>query len=396
MRNIHLPIWLNALGLPRAIPFAALFTCEGFFRAILITVIPLKAHALLGDAQKVSVLYFAISIAGLIGSLGIPWLVRCIRRRWVFTVGTLCLGAATALFTGHALPTLIAGMALLVFGSSCLEITLNLYLLDHIGRREISRFEPVRVFFTAGAWTLGPWLGIYLANRVAPWAPFAVVGAGAVVMLAGFWYVRLSENPAIAAATRHPPNPVHYLPRFFAQPRLRLAWFLAAGRTAWWSMFFIYAPIYMVTAGIDAVVSGAIVSLGTGALFLVPVWGWLGQRHGLRRLLIGGYGVTGVVTLAVAAVAGVPWLGAAMLVGAAMSASVVDGAGNTPFLRAVHPLERADMTTVYGTFRYAAQLGPPGLYSVLLSVFPLPAVFVAGSAMMGVLAFFARYLPRRL
>ena len=41
-------------------------------RAMLVTVVPLQAYALLADAQKVSVLYFAAGTAGLCGGLGVP------------------------------------------------------------------------------------------------------------------------------------------------------------------------------------------------------------------------------------------------------------------------------------------------------------------------------------
>src|SRR5690606_21608447 len=172
-----------------------------------------------------------------------------------------------------------------VFASAAIEISLNLYVLDHIPRRELSRFEPLRVFVAAGAWTLGPWLGVFLQTAVAPWAPFAVSGASAAALLASFWWLRVTEHPAVAPMRALPPTPLRYLSHFFRQPRLRLAWVLAFGRSGWWTMFFVYAPLYAVTAGLGEVVGGAIVSAGAAFLFVVPVWGWLGRRAGVRRLL---------------------------------------------------------------------------------------------------------------
>jgi hypothetical protein len=54
------------------------------------------------------------------------------------------------------------------------------------------------------------------------------------------------------------------------------------------------------------------------------------------------------------------------------------------------------MTTVFVSYRDVAQFGPPVVFSVLLSVFSLPSVFVAGGAMMLVAAALARHIPRRL
>ena len=396
MRHVHLPVWLGTASAPRARTFAALFTLSVLGRTLLVTLIPLQALKLLGDAQAVSVLYFAISFANLFVSFSIPWLVRRIRRRRVFTLGALLMVAAPLSIAQGTLPSLIAGMALQLFGTACLEITLQLYLMDHIPRQEMGRFEPQRLFYAAGVWALGPWFGVYLQDQVTHWAPFVLASSSALATLCLFWFLRLTENPAVAPAKGPPPNPVKYLVRYFRQPRLRLAWVLAMGRAAWWSMFFVYAPIYAVNSGLDQVTAGAIVSIASGALFLVPLWGWLARRYGLRRLLVAAYTASGLATVAIAIVGGVPWVVAVILVAAALITGAIDGGGNVPFLRAVRPMERAEMTTVFATYRDAAQLAPPGVFALLLRVFQLPAVFITGGLGMLVVGYFARYLPRRL
>src|SRR5262249_22196722 len=139
-------------------------------------------------------------------------------------------------------------------------------------------------------------------------------------------------------------NPMRYLPRFFAQPRLRLAWALSLGRSAWWSTFQIYAPIYAVESGLGAEIGGIILSIGLGWMWTVPIWGWAGRRWGLRRLLFFAYAGTGVTSVLAAVAMGVPWLGAMLLVLAALAAETIDGAGNSLYLRAVHAHERSEMT----------------------------------------------------
>jgi MFS family permease len=396
LRNIHLPVWLATPGLPRPGTFVALFSLAVWPRTLLITVIPLQAFAYLGDAQKVSVLYLVVSSLGLCGSLSIPWLVHRLRRRWVFSLGAVANICAAALFASPGFNAFLIGMVFQVFAVASLEITLNLYLMDHVPRRELNHFEPLRVFFAGGAFVLGPVLGIYLQNQVGARAPFLCVAALVLVLFGYFWFLRLSEDPAVAPMQRPPPTPLAYLPKFFGQARLRLAWVLAAGRSAWWSMFFVYAPIYAVTADLGELAGGALVSAGSASVFLAPLWGRIGRRFGMRRLLLIGYLSGGVATLAVAWFMAAPWWGAAALLVAAFATGIVDGAGNLPFLRAVHPLERPEMTTVFATYRDAAQLAPPGLFSLLLRLFELPAVFVAGGGALVALSFLARYIPRRL
>ena len=86
------------------------------------------------------------------------------------------------------------------------------------------------------------------------------------------------------------------------------------------------------------------------------------------------------------------WVAAA----ATVVVAAIDGAGNTLFLRAVRPLERAEMTAVFMTYRDAAQLSVPGLCALMLLVAPLPAVFLVSGLATGALALLARFIPRRM
>ena len=368
---------------------------ESFARAILSTVIPLQALALLGDAQRVSLFYFSISIVSLCGALTVPWLIRHVRRRRIYSLGGCLVILSASLMAQGSLGGLVAGMVFRVFGVVALTVCLNLYIMDHIPRRDFVRLEPKRLFYSAAGWSLGPVVGVWLGTAVAPSAPYLFSIACAIALLGFFWLLRLGENgfgpPRMAA-----PNPLRYIRHYFAQPRLTLAWSLALGRNVWWVMFFIYTPIYTVTSGLGALVGGLAVSIGTGFLFLMPLLGWCTRRFGLRRVFIAGFLCGGAPTLAVALVTGDPWLGVALLICAALGMTAVDAGGNVLFLRAAHPAERPEMTTVFGTYRDVADLVTPGIFAILLKVFPFASVFAAtGSAMFG-FAYLSRWINRRL
>jgi MFS family permease len=395
LRGVHLPVWFGVADLPKAMPFAYLYAAQGMSRTILMTIIPLRALELLGDAQKVSMLYLTVSVLGLACSLAMPLLVHLIRRRRVVAVGVAGMIVAAVLLQADQLIVYAIGMLFYVVGSIAIDVCLNLYLMDNIPRKEFARFEPVRIWFMGVAFIVGPYLGIWLWANVDPLLPSLLTIFFALVLLTLFLYLRLSDNPAIQAAKAPPPNPIKFFPRFFRQPRLRLAWLLAVGRSAWWAMFFVYAPIYCVEAGLGDDIAGMMASIGSAAVLLVPVWAKLGRKYGIRALLVVGYFASAVSSLVVAAVAGSPWLGVALLVVASFATSLIDGAGNMLFLRAVHPYERPEMTSVFATFRDTSQIGPPALFSVLLKIFALPAVFAAGGLGMLVMARYARFIPKR-
>jgi len=396
MRRIHMPVWLDSAAKPRAMAFVVLFSLEAWCRATLLTIVPLEAHRLMGDAQSVSVIYFYVSIAGLISTMIIPMLVHVVRRRWAFTFGVVLMVSAVAAYWTGSLWMFMIGLACQFIATAIFEIVINLYVLDHVPSTEISKFEPRRLVFVATPFTFGPWLGVWLFEHVDPAVTYGFVAVCALAMLAFFWFLRVSDNPAVTAPLKPPPNPLRYLPRFFRQPRLVVAWGLAIGRTGWWVMFFVYGPIFLTQSGFSKDMSALIISLGVMPLFLAAVWGMVGRKKGIRYLLTLGYGLTAILSIGIAVAEGSPMIAAAMVIIAAFAASIIDGAGNTPFLRAVHPHERSEMTSVYVTFRQTAQLITPGIFAVVLSVFALPAVFVAGGIGAGAMAVLARYIPKKL
>ena len=384
--------------LPRnqALGFLGLFVIPAMGQAILLAVVPLVALRLLGSARAVTVLYVCVGVLTVFGRFSIPLLTRLLRRRYVFTLGGCVQMLASLLFSLDSVPALACGLVLSSFAIACIEVTCQLYLLDNVPRTALRHFEPIRIFASAGPWTLGPWLGVYLQSHVAPAAPFGVTAMAAVAGLCLFWALRPAEQVAVVGARLPPINPVRFLPRFFAQPRLLLAWTLASARSSWWAMFYVYVPIFAVTSGLGAETGGMVASIGTAWVCMVPLWGWAGRRFGLRVLLLTGYAIAGGFSIGAAFSFGVPWLGAVLLVMAAMGASLVDGAGNLLFLRAVHTYERAEMTTVFASFRDVSQLLPPAVCAVILSLFALPAVFVAGGLVMLASSALCSRIPRRL
>jgi MFS family permease len=398
MRRIHSPVLLANIEDARARAFVVLFTCDAFARAVLISLVPLQAYDLLGAARLVSVVYFLIGVLGLAANLTVPLVLDRLKRRWVLTLGAGAQMASAVLFALGTTVSLVAGLALQVFAMAVLDVVINLYLLDHIPRRGLNHFEPRRLLSAGTAFALGPWIGVYLNRNVAGSLPYILAMLSTLTLLTYFWTLRLADNPSLQAAVASPPSPLRFLSRFIAQPRLVLSWLLALGRNGWWVMNFIYTPIFVTNAGYRPETGGALVSLGLAPMLLVRVWGRLGQAIGIRNLLCLGYALTGTLSLAAAAAAALdaPLACMALMCLAAFSATVIDGAGNVPFLRAVHHYERAAMTSVFMTFRHVGSLVVPGALAIVLWVLPLWGVFAVAGLMTLAMAGLSRYLPQRL
>lgn len=394
--DVRRPLWLQRFQAPGARTLAVLYAFESFARATVVSLIPIEALRLLGNAQNVSVLWFLISLAGLGATLTVPWLVRKLARRWVYTIGALMLAGATASMMGGTLPYLALGLALRVGAVVMMTVCLSLYILDHVSRTEYTRAEPMRLMFAGVAWMIAPTLGAWLADAVGLWATYSLSSAAALACLAYFWHLRLRDTETLTVFQGRSPNPLRHLARYRQQPRLVFAWVAALGRYIWWVMFFIYTPIYVVEAGYSKVVAGALISVGTSFLLFLPLFGRIVRRFGIRAVLRVGFTVSGILTVSAALLAGWPVLAVAAILASTLAMISLDAVANLPFMLLVRRGERTEMTTVYSTYRDCGEICAPAFFSVLLLFAALPAVFAATGVLMLGLSLLSRTVHPRL
>ena len=396
--NVRHPIWLLAAPAPSIRVFALLYSLETFARASLATVIPIQAFDLLQSERTVSFLYSCVALTAFGFSLVIPLLIGRLTRKWVYTLGALLLIMAAGALASHTVPGQIGGMMVRVMGTACLNVTLNLYVLDHVRRDEFVPYDSTRLAYATVGWTVAPYLGVWLYANHGIWPVFGLSGGSALLLLAVFWYLRLSATTTIAKGPSRPARPLGYVRRFVSQPRLRLAWLIAFGRSSFWSTLFVYGPILMVATGQGKEAGGILVSLANVVLITVIWWGRLSSRTGVRWLTAFAFAGGAVMLLAAGLVGSTqPWLTAAILLAATIFIVPLDAVGGVPFYRAVHRGERAEMTAVYRSYMDFGELLPPLAYGVLLAYFGLGIVFVTMGALLLFCAVISwRYLPRRL
>ena len=85
-----------------------------------------------------------------------------------------------------------------------------------------------------------------------------------------------------------------------------------------------------------------------------------------------------------------------LLVGAAFGASIIDGPGNIPFLRATRPHKRPAMAGIYMTYRDVSQFVPVAVFSLILTVAELTTAFLAFAAVLFGAAWLSRLIHPRL
>lgn len=395
--HVRAPAGLHTARLPGRWVFATLFLIESIARASIAAVIPIQAYDLLQNEQSVGTLYTILGIAGLATTVMLPVLARHLARRWLYSLGCLGLIMAGIAFALHDMAGQVAGMFLRVFGAAALSVTLSLYILDAIGKRDLVRTESLRLAMSTAAWTVGPWLGVYLYTTFGHAIAFGWSSAWAVVLLGAFWAFRLTDSP-IRPGPAKPVNPLANIARFLAQPRLRLAWLIAFTRSCFWSTFFVWVPIMMVAGGEGKLAGGLVVSAGNAALFTTLFWGAMTRRFSLRLITAMSFAGIGAGSLAAGLTDPMwPWVAGGFLVFATLFAAALDGIGGVPFLRAVRSYERTQMASVYRTYLDASELVPPLVYTVLLIWFDLQAIFIVLALCQFAVAIVAwRHLPKSM
>ena len=239
-------------------------------------------------------------------------------------------------------------------------------------------------------------LGVWLHGIWRP-APFLMAGSFAVALLVTFWILRLGNGKAIARA-KSPTgiNPLAYLGRFFAQPRLIAGWSFAVIRSTGWWVYVVYLPYFCIEQGLGPNVGGTALSISNVLLFLAPTLLKVARRSSVRISVRRAFAVCGSLFFVASLFAPLPWLAVAALLLASTMLVTLDVIGGLPFLMSVKPSERTEMSAIYSSFRDVSSVVTPGMAWVVLLIGPTAAIFTATGALMGLAYTVAGNLHPRL
>ncbi len=379
MHDRRIPEWLRHTPAPSVRGFAVLAGAEAISRGILVSVMPLVIYQTLKDESVVSEVYFLIGCASLILGLLVPYLIRFIPRRWVFSGGTLLYVVGALLATLGSPAGVVAGLAAITFSVVVTFVCFNAYVLDYVAKIELGRFETSRLFYSALGWTIGPALGVFLYGWWKP-APFLIAATAALVRLAIFVVMRLGDGRLITKSSAPPTSPFAYFQRFFAQPRLITGWIFAVVRSCGWWVYVVYLPIFALQNGLSEATGGIAMSISCAALFITPLMLRYMQSRSVRTAVKTGFLSAGLAFALAGLNFGHPLFAVAVLMIGSLFLVLLDVSAGLPFLLAVKPSERTEMSAIYSSFRDVSGIVTPGAAWLVLLVAPVSGVFIACGA----------------
>ena len=375
----RIPEWIRHAPAPSVRGFAMLAGFEAVARGILISVYPVAIYNALKDAALISSIYFCIGVVSLLVGLLVPFLNRFVPRRWMYGVGASGFVISAGLAVTGQPQMIVASLVLNSLATVTTFVCFNAYVLDYIARVELGKCETLRMFYSALGWTVGPVLGVVLWSIWQP-APFVVSAIAAACMLVVFLYMRLGNGKLITRARKAPPNPLSFLGRFFEQPRLIAGWLFAVIRSCGWWAYVVYLPIFAVENGLGDQLGGVLLSFTNAALFLSPMMlRWM-QAGSIRRSVRTGFMACGMLFALAGFVADLPLATIALLFCGSFFLILLDICAGLPFLMAVKPSERTEMSAIYSSFRDVSGIATPGIAWLILLAAPISGIFVAAGA----------------
>jgi MFS family permease len=396
MATRYLPLFLRHSPTPKVQNFALLAGIEASVRGTLISAMPLVVYDALGSAEATSSAYFWAGIVALVWGLMVPWFTRHLPRRWMYTSGCLLYLVGMALAVIESAVTVPLALMCLAAATATTFVCFNAYVLDYIDRTDLGRSQSTQMVYSAAPWAIGPMLGVTLHDWWAP-APFLLAGTFAICLLLVFWILRLGNGKQIARAKGPALNPLAYLGRFFQQPRLIAGWMFAVMRSCGWWVYVVYLPIFCIESGLGDKVGGVALSISNALLFLSPLMLRYARRRSVRLAVRMAFGLCGLCFVASALFSPLPWLAVLAMMGASVFLVLLDVVGGLPFLMAVKPSQRTEMSAVYSSFRDVSGIMTPAAAWIVLVPFgaPLAAFFaVTGAGMIGAFAIAGRLHPR--
>ena len=374
---------------------ARLSGLEGLARSLPTAVVPLIALEALGTKAAVSYAYVGGSLLALVATLNVGRLEQFMARRWVVTMSMALLAGGCAVLTFADGAMFALGIGMVATQAAIFSVCLSLYILDNIERRHLTFNESRRMVRNSWAWTAGPLVGVWLWTQYGRPTPFILSIGLCGLTLWFFWVQRLGPRETFTPRSKAP-SPLQNIPQFFRQHYLRIAYFVTFIRGLFWASLFIYAPLYVVEAGLPTWMAGALLSTVAALLVFSPLVHRVAARFGARAVIVCGFCSLGTALFVLAALGDARPAGVAVWIWAAVGAAAIDVVGNVPFMRTVRPRQRVEMTTVFSTWREMSSLLSPALAAAVLLVAPFWTFYLILGVLAFVTAIAATYLPRRL
>lgn len=245
---------------------------------------------------------------------------------------------------------------------------------DKSKQKELSKNEGLVYTLINIAWLLGPIIAGYVAANLGERKVFFLAACFLFIALLSFRGMKINDN---RTKKKKDKNAVKIFISYFKKKERVLAYFIGGGLDYWWSLIYIYVPLYIINIAqkSDVTIGYFLAAVVIPLILIEYAAGKTAAKKGYKRLFFVGFfilGIAGVIAFLLSNI----YLLLGVLVLASFGAGLLEPTTESYFFETITKEERDKYYGTYNTTINANSFIGRILGAGVLLLFPFKAVFL--------------------
>ena len=282
----------------------------------------------------------------------------------------------------HLYVIIILGTIIAITAS--LKVTLfGIIIRDKTKNDCLSKNEGIIYTILNLSWLISPVIAGFISSKYGMRSVFIF---GAIMLTFTFLFFRMFKINDSRITKKVDKNPLKPFIAFFKNKKRNYAYFLSGGVNFWWSLIYIYIPIYIFESGFSERIIGYFLGAVVIPLVLTEYYfAKLAGKRGFRKIFVIGYSILGVSALIAFFISNLH-LTLLILVLASFGAGMLEPTTEAYFFDVINKKQRDKF---YGPYNTAIDLNSfisTSLAAVILLFLPFKSIFILFSVVMFIFA----------
>lgn len=171
----------------------------------------------------------------------------------------------------------------------------GIIIKDKSNKKKLSQNEGLMYTFSNMAWVIGPLIAGFLGDKLGINYVFFL---GAIFCFLSFFLFKISKVKDAHIVKNPDKNLVKNFIEFFKYKPRVISYLISAGISFWWSLIYIFIPVYMVEHGItDMIVAYFLFAIPIPLILLEFKFGSIASKHGFRNIFGAGFLIVSLISL---------------------------------------------------------------------------------------------------
>jgi len=170
----------------------------------------------------------------------------------------------------------------------------GIIIKDKSNKRKLSQNEGLMFTFSNTAWVIGPLIAGFLGDRLGISSVFFL---GAIFCFLSYFLFKISKIRDAHIIKNPDKNIVKNFIEFFKYKPRVISYIMSAGISFWWSLIYIFIPVYMVEHGMtEIIVAYFLFAIPIPLILLEFKFGSMASKHGFRKMFGLGFLIVAIIS----------------------------------------------------------------------------------------------------